>query len=62
MGTLARLIVYFAQMQHTNTTRSVGLPKDPLNMVGGCPPIAIMPGAGHNQVGKCKLVIMAGPN
>ena len=33
-----------------------------LNMTGGRPPIAIMPGAKHNQVGVGMLVIMVGPN
>ena len=45
------------------TSDSLGtLPKDPLNMAGGWPPIAIMPCARHNQVGECMLVIMASPN
>ena len=29
---------------------------------GGWLPIAIMPSARHDQVGKCVLVIMVGPN
>ena len=42
-----------------NPTHVVGLPRDPSNMVGVWPPIAIMPGARHDQVRKYMLLIMA---
>ena len=47
-----------------NPIRSVGLFLETHRIwQGGWPPIAIMPGARHNQVGKCTmLAIVAGPN
>ena len=45
-----------------NLTRSMGLPREPSNIMGGWPSIAIMLGARHSQVRKCVLVIMADPN
>ena len=53
--------IFTNNCNEVNTTRSMGLPRVPSNMVGGSPLIAIMLGARLNQVGKYMLVIMANP-
>ena len=56
MGTLAFLIVKRTQMQQNQSDTLCGTSQRPIDYGRGWPPIAIMPGARHNQVGKCMLL------